>query len=973
MVIQNIFKIIILLIMILLSCFILYNCNKTENFDNLVSANNSVEECSIYYVDYIDPNNTDQTIVNPVPLCDGTDTDFQGIPLYNLSLYQLNTMLSNERNSQKQAKINKVITDLTSNNNGVPKLPNGMCKLNAYNWVKPKIVANSPDNINNPSYLPFNINMRNLDNRGDKQDWALCYKQTNNNPDLISQNMENISNNQIKHYQSSTVSNSLFNDGNNYSKISFKNFNLNDKNNSSPTNPNLNTYMCNLDTALDINYYNNEIPANSQYLGLTIDSNNIITSIDLYTYQPDRTFLKNSSFDRIVDYASDFFRVCLTDDDGNLYNDSCQFNFNNTDYNSQYFTSISSVTDTGGSGSGSSTIPTVPKYKLAVTPISTSCKNYLFAFFNSCVPDTPTANPKLKYLDNSQPYISKIINVSFDPTSDVHFINGNNTPYGSLTAINDRIIYITNIINNRNYTHGCRKYEFNSYIDFINSYNNLFTNSIYTKVYRPNHSTTNRDTNNYNNSLIRGLTLFPTNIISDQSNKHIVLVNNIRHHYSGTNKILFQNDDAQAMNILHNYMMTGYNFKIKSCRNLTTNNNDTPQYSNVLLSFQSIENYENLFTWVKFAPVDTTLGNITFPQHHFDDFEFISQPSSNMVIYFGYLYIPQSGNYNFTLSGDNNGQSIVGIINNINDLNNINDILNNNPSQDLNTIINNQYVTIVYNKRLNYTAQLNLNAGDIKAYLIIHNSVEDLALFWNIAPSSTATGATGATGTASGSYNLITSTPFTRNSVQYYPVPIDYFILPYIDYNIHSLRMELAVLNDYINNFDTYKNNIYKRIIQSVIGSNIYSILPDSNITVATSSSASSSSPAFTAYTDINYGGTAFDVTPNTYPKYYQLNRGTIGDTNIPDNSIKSIRIYNGTSVTLYQHPGKQGVTNTYTTDVPRLPFGLYADVSEIQVNHITRHTPTTAGGTSTPRSTSPSTIYVSNKNNTHIAFISKI
>ena len=507
MVIQNIFKIIILLIMILLSSFILYNCNKTENFDNLVSANNNnIEECSIYYVDYNDPNNTNANIVNPVPLCDGTDNDFQGIPLYNLSIYQLNTMLSNETNTQKRAKITKVITDLTSSdNNGIPKLPNGMCKLNAYNWIKPKIVANSPGNLNDPSYLPFNINMLNLDNRGDKQDWALCYKQTNGNTDLISRNMEDISNTQIKSFPSSSISNSLFNDGSNYSKISFKTFNLNDKNTTSPINPNLNTYMCNSDTALDITYFNNEIPNNAEFLGLTIDSNNIIRSIDIYTYQSNRTFSKNNSFDRILNYVSDFFRVCLTDDNGNLYNNTCEFDFNRSDYNSQYFTSINSITDTRSSGSGSNSIPTVPKYKLAVTPIPTSCKNYLFAFFNGCTNSSNT-NPKLKYLDNSQPFIQKVINLSFDSSSDVHFINGNNTPYGSLQAINDRIIYINNIINNKNFTYGCRKYEFSSMIHFTNSYTNLFTNSSYTKVYRPNHSN-NIDINNYNTSLIRGLTI----------------------------------------------------------------------------------------------------------------------------------------------------------------------------------------------------------------------------------------------------------------------------------------------------------------------------------------------------------------------------------------------------------------------------------------------------------------------------------
>ena len=427
------------------------------------------------------------------------------------------------------------------------------------------------------------------------------------------------------------------------------------------------------------------------------------------------------------------------------------------------------------------------------------------------------------------------------------------------------------------------------------------------------------------------------------------------------------------MSIINTYMMNGYNFKIKASRNLTTNNNDTPQYSDVLLSYQSSTPFNEYYTWVNFTPVDTTLGNIVFPEHHVDNFEFISRPSSNIIIYFGYLYIPVSGNYNFTLSGDTNsaGYSVVGIINNIIDLNNINDILSNNPTQDLNTIINSQFVTIVYNKRYNYTAQLNLNAGDIKAYIIIHNSVQNLALFWNINPSSYGSTITAsANGTASGSNNLITSTPFVANSIHYYPIPNDFFILPYIDYNIHNLKMELAILNDYITNFETYKNNIYRNIIQSIIGSNIYTLLPDSNISVTSASTTSSTSPAFTAYTDINYGGTSFDVTPNTYPKYYQLNLNKIGDTNIPDNSIKSIKVYNGASVTLYQHPGKQGVSNTYTTNVSQLPQGLFGDVSEIEVDHISRHSSTS---TSTSRSSTPSTIYVSNKNNTHVAFLSKI
>lgn len=85
-----------------------------------------------------------------------------------------------------------------------------------------------------------------------------------------------------------------------------------------------------------------------------------------------------------------------------------------------------------------------------------------------------------------------------------------------------------------------------------------------------------------------------------------------------------------------------------------------------------------------------------------------------------------------------------------------------------------------------------------------------------------------------------------------------------------------------------------------------------------------------TAYSGPNFTGNAYIVERG---EYYMTNYGTVGNTGIRDNSMQSIRIPAGNVVDVFQHPGRNGRRERYTTDVAQLPPGLAGDVSDMIVS----------------------------------------
>ena len=374
----------------------------------------------------------------------------------------------------------------------------------------------------------------------------------------------------------------------------------------------------------------------------------------------------------------------------------------------------------------------------------------------------------------------------------------------------------------------------------------------YDIVYRPNTSLNNKDiSTDYNPDIETELTIVsnPSTISDGILSSGSININYVRHHWARPNAILFYDYNEKSNDILNNYMKLDYTFKITACRSLHTDINDTPEYSNIELKYVSTEPLANApFTWVNFKPVDNSIPSITFPEHHHDNFEFIKSSSRELIIYFGYLYIPITGTYNFALSGSfkDTDTFTFGFIN----TNNSSDL---NLSNDINLgLADPSNIIILYDKT--GVRPISLTQGSIKPYFITTSFIEDVALYWDLDQSLYGTPVTttipssdtnvdtilSSTTPASTSSSIFTSTskPLTINSNTYYPIPVDLFVMPYPDPNLSNLKNTLASYTDYVNNYNNYKNNIHNNIIRSILGKNIHSLISSTDTSTVPSSTS---------------------------------------------------------------------------------------------------------------------------------------
>jgi hypothetical protein len=234
------------------------------------TTNISQRPCSVYYVS--DPNKN----INDT-LCALCDQGFFDNPPVTMQVRQ--AILDGKRSSGTMTAAEQTERNYIDWYNWIkPKLPNGACKVSFDDWVEP---TKTPDN---QIYPIKNQNNAKDVTRGQPQDWAFCFKPVNAAAGESASSKATLMSQQFADEKAVLSTNGVFqpfNNGDQYARVAFKTFVLDDfirdakKIRNQPDGTDLNNFICkagNLPPA-------NDLPPDGSFLELVLDSTNTIKSL----------------------------------------------------------------------------------------------------------------------------------------------------------------------------------------------------------------------------------------------------------------------------------------------------------------------------------------------------------------------------------------------------------------------------------------------------------------------------------------------------------------------------------------------------------------------------------------------------------------------------------------------------------------------------------------------------------------------
>ena len=374
---------------------VVINNNQGAQNDNTAST----RQCSIYFVKN-----------KKIDICNGTDPEFNGIPLFSLHERTLRDMISSNKYTSTQVdKINSVLNALDRNN--------GYCKLPIYNW------SEQVNSVNGGSQTPTNYKTayNNYAALGPLDSWAYCFKNDPDGKHTDGTNLQQYSNSAIVSKQDTNPQNTI-------EKIGISTFNFDM----------YSSYICNKPiedlTQTRTNVFNNPVPSlpqNINILGITIDGSNIITDIHLYIYNSLDGTLKPTvdSDSKLQDYLlknNPFFTIngLIADQNGIDPNDGIPAPSPSINTNSINLPSLQN-----------------PGKRLAIVSNLNNMKNYLFSFDNLC-----SIPYKTKFVDENNNYLSNSVQLQLTGNIIVNDLPPSSSYpyYGSIMDINNTINYINN-------------------------------------------------------------------------------------------------------------------------------------------------------------------------------------------------------------------------------------------------------------------------------------------------------------------------------------------------------------------------------------------------------------------------------------------------------------------------------------------------------------------------------------------------
>jgi hypothetical protein len=423
----------------------------------------NIRQCSIYSIKH-----------DQIDMCNGVDKLFYGIPLYFLHERTLKDMFNNSNyTSEQKTKIKQVLDDL---GNG---LKNGVCKLPIYDWWEDssgnQLTADNADKLIESNYK-LSENIKKYSIFGSLDNWAYCFAndgtKSYSGSNISSSKLENISRNKI-------LSKMPYNDNNDnkIQKIGLTSFNISE----------YHDYMCNKPienlTLARNNIFNNAVTplTTTDFIGLEIDTKNMIKDIRFYKYNTDLGTMDENKTDTFQSYASyvstqKLFTLGMIKDlngldpmDGIEGLPSISNNFN-TSCTLPQSVSLNNIT------------MKYPDSRLAILVNSNVVTNYMFRFDEEC-----NGTGKVKFIDENTNYLENKIKIKFGDDQIISDLSPSyNSPYyGDIEDIDKTIQTVNNLItgasNQMNYydcsmkktrlTHGVNKFTLDAfqYIGLFNA------------------------------------------------------------------------------------------------------------------------------------------------------------------------------------------------------------------------------------------------------------------------------------------------------------------------------------------------------------------------------------------------------------------------------------------------------------------------------------------------------------------------